>query len=546
MDQQNDRGTNLRNGRLNRRLYIQSLTGIGIASIIGADAVGAGSADSTRRVQADDPAPDPEDYPDILADMDGTGTEEDPYIVTDVVELQAMDGDLDAHFELGTDIDASQTEQWNIVESTTAAFFRDREQYPLGYAPIVEDSETVEFIRSEEELDPSEYTIDYESGTFALTDELPEDEFVRIDYLPDGERTAGFDPVGSSSDPFTGRLNGAGHEIQDLCINRQNSNSVALIDGTNDSAVVENLALENAKVRANSQGAGIVGISEGVILEQVRFDGSVEAALGSASGIVADFRGGEIHEAVSLGTISGEEAGGIVGQLPTVQANVDQVLIEKSYSISNISASSLGGGIVGNISAFGDFEGTVTVRDSYAAGVVNGDGLRGGCAGRIRDFTEGTASMEVLDVYWDEENSSQSDGVGNVSGEGININNLTGLQTVAMQGESATQNMPTLDFGETWAVVTDPADYPILQWQVEGPPPIIGDDPPQDLDGDGLYEDLNGDGEFTIGDVQVFFQNRNSDVVQDNAEFFNFAGNDPPDVSIGDVQALFQLFQDQG
>jgi PKD repeat protein len=81
---------------------------------------------------------------------------------------------------------------------------------------------------------------------------------------------------------------------------------------------------------------------------------------------------------------------------------------------------------------------------------------------------------------------------------------------------------------------------------VEGPPPIIGDDPPQDLDGDGLYEDLNGDGEFTIGDVQVFFQNRNSDVVQDNAEFFNFAGNDPPDVSIGDVQALFQLFQDQG
>jgi hypothetical protein len=69
--------------------------------------------------------------------------------------------------------------------------------------------------------------------------------------------------------------------------------------------------------------------------------------------------------------------------------------------------------------------------------------------------------------------------------------------------------------------------------------PIGGDNPPKDLDDDGLYEDINGDGEFTIGDVQVFFQNRNSDVVQDNAEFFNFNGSDPDEVTIGDVQGLF-------
>jgi len=81
----------------------------------------------------------------------------------------------------------------------------------------------------------------------------------------------------------------------------------------------------------------------------------------------------------------------------------------------------------------------------------------------------------------------------------------------------------------------------------EGPPALPGqDDPPQDLNGDGLYEDVNGDGEFTIADVQLFFQNRGSDVVQNNAEYFNFADNDPPDVTVGDVQALFQLFQEQG
>ena len=79
----------------------------------------------------------------------------------------------------------------------------------------------------------------------------------------------------------------------------------------------------------------------------------------------------------------------------------------------------------------------------------------------------------------------------------------------------------------------------------EGPPALPGqENPPQDLDGDGLYEDIDGDGEFTISDVQVFFQNRDSDVVQNNPTAFNFDGSDPADVTIGDVQALFQLFAD--
>ena len=77
----------------------------------------------------------------------------------------------------------------------------------------------------------------------------------------------------------------------------------------------------------------------------------------------------------------------------------------------------------------------------------------------------------------------------------------------------------------------------------DGPPPIAGGTPPTDPDGDELYEDIDGDGELTIGDVQLFFQNRNSAVVQDNAEFFNFSGNNAAKVTIADVQALFQEFR---
>ena len=70
---------------------------------------------------------------------------------------------------------------------------------------------------------------------------------------------------------------------------------------------------------------------------------------------------------------------------------------------------------------------------------------------------------------------------------------------------------------------------------------MVEDTAPQSLAGDGLYRDIDGDGDgqFTIGDVQLFFEHRDADVVQDNAEFFNFDGGESPGVSIVDVQALF-------
>jgi len=76
----------------------------------------------------------------------------------------------------------------------------------------------------------------------------------------------------------------------------------------------------------------------------------------------------------------------------------------------------------------------------------------------------------------------------------------------------------------------------------EGPPPVVGNQPPRDLNGDGLYRDVNGDGNVTIADLQVFFQHREDPVVTDNARFFNFDEVEPPAVSVRDVQALFDGF----
>ena len=45
--------------------------------------------------------------------MTGSGTAEDPYIIQNVTDLQNIDNDLTAYYELGGNIDASATSGWN-------------------------------------------------------------------------------------------------------------------------------------------------------------------------------------------------------------------------------------------------------------------------------------------------------------------------------------------------------------------------------------------------------------------------------------------------
>lgn len=61
--------------------------------------------------------------------------------------------------------------------------------------------------------------------------------------------------------------------------------------------------------------------------------------------------------------------------------------------------------------------------------------------------------------------------------------------------------------------------------------------------GDGLLDDVTGSGELTIADVQAFFTAMDRPVVQSNAERFDFAGFDDSQVTIFDVQALFNRMQ---
>lgn len=76
-----------------------------------------------------------------------------------------------------------------------------------------------------------------------------------------------------------------------------------------------------------------------------------------------------------------------------------------------------------------------------------------------------------------------------------------------------------------------------------GPPSLPGiDAQPTDIDGDGLFENVDGSEEFSIVDVQTFFDNMNSETVQRYPEFFDY--NEDEEIDIFDVQALFNRLKE--
>jgi hypothetical protein len=98
--------------------------------------------------------------------------------------------------------------------------------------------------------------------------------------------------------------------------------------------------------------------------------------------------------------------------------------------------------------------------------------------------------------------------------------------------EVADRNSLQYDIGTTTGSAVEISDGVVLE-------PIVGDEPPENPDGDDLYEDINGDGELDIFDIQALWNNRDSAVVTENIEKFDFDKDGGENIDIFDVQALF-------
>jgi hypothetical protein len=368
------------------------LSGVAVGSVAGLD-----HATTASQVDVD------------ASDLQGSGTEDDPYRVTDASELQAMEDDLDAHYELTADIDASGTAERN-----------------------------------------------------------------------DG---SGFDPVGSTSSdtrtPFKGTLDGNGHTITGLTIDRPGRDDVGLI-GVNEGSI-RDVSLMGLSVTGGSSVGGLVGTNLGTV-EGVAVSGKIRGS-DTVGGLVG-INGvpGAVRNATASGNVTGERSvGGLAG---AINGNVTAVAASGNVSgendVGGLVGASFGGTVAtarasGNVTGESGVGGLVGLNSAgsssngivrNAAGSGNVSGVRGvgglvgvsdggavqdafvtGCVTSVRGggvvgaYLGDGERNSTTDAYWDTQATGQSTSAGSA----------TGLSTAQMTGDAARANMDGLDFESTWA-----------------------------------------------------------------------------------------------
>lgn len=261
----------------------------------------------------------------------------------------------------------------------------------------------------------------------------------------------GFIPIKS----FSGMMNGLGHTISGLTINRSTTSNVGLFGVINSGSEVENLNLSNAVIHGNDFVGALAGKNSGTIY-QVNVQANVTGA-DNTGGLVGLNYGysGYIAKASSTGDVSGHDyVGGLVGSnqgdyyeyatidrsyaTGNVQGNSHigglvgmnyavggEAYIEDSYATGNVSGASIVGGLVGSNQAYTiyDYEdfyysGSAYIYDSYSTGKVAGS-ARGGLVGK--QIEDSDSSAFVADSYW---NKDTAQTVGSAAGSALTNNTI--------------------------------------------------------------------------------------------------------------------------
>lgn len=406
----------------------------------------------------------------------GEGTEEDPYQISNLNQLQNINNELDAYYELVDDIDGSDSHDWTETEfqqeKGSWAGSSAGSQFELIHTPI----DTVEAEDTDDGSSISVTVIDAEEGIVEI-DEESEAE-VLFDYTTSEPVKVGFKPIGygSDTDDFTGTLDGQGHTISNLYVGHitDEFGGTALI-GRSQDAIIQNIHIEDIEVDGVGWSGGLVGRFEYTFDDYAEISGvSVQGEINSvdydaydneAVGLLVGATSGNLNDGEALinevsveGKVEAdEEVGLLIGHLRRY------ITVENTYAQGEIVGEDSVGGLVGRVS-----DDRSEVRDSYSASEVQGIGSD---VGALIGANEGTAN----NLYWDSDITAQGDGIGDDSGTSQNI---LGLSTSDMTGNDAKSNMGELDFEFIWTV--QEGEYPQLQTLLP-PVPVADFDFPTDL-----------------------------------------------------------------
>lgn len=230
---------------------------------------------------------------------------------------------------------------------------------------------------------------------FALTADIqlnPADIF-ETDGVPDTEWT----PAGTKNNPFRGSFDGANFHIIGLYCVDEAMNSCAALFGYASGAEIKNVALsDGALVCNNGDAAGIAAFADGCIIE--RCTAYITISGKEAGGICASFGSGRIFACINRGSVNGTDAGGIVGSLaPDKDTSAVIVGCVNDGKINGSSSGGIvGNGISGHGSAVprhcmnrGEISGASGDTFAAAGGIVGSAWCEGSAITVFRCFNSG-------------------------------------------------------------------------------------------------------------------------------------------------------------
>ena len=152
----------------------------------------------------------------------------------------------------------------------------------------------------------------------------------------------GWTPIGTSVNPFGSEIDGGGHRITGLYINRS-ADFQGLFGCVANSGVVRNVGVENADITSKNYVGGVAGYANGMV-ENCYSAGTVSGVF-SVGGVAGHVYQGTVQNCYGAGDVSGDtNVGGVVGM-----ATYETTLVN-CYSIGDISGSENVGGVVGQVS----------------------------------------------------------------------------------------------------------------------------------------------------------------------------------------------------
>lgn len=223
------------------------------------------------------------------------------------------------------------------------------------------------------------------------------------EWINDNNPSQGWQPIGTSSTPFKGVLDGDGHTISGCVINRSTTEYVGFFADLYR-ATIKNITI-NGNVSGSSYSGGISGKCEySSKLTNVTFNGVVTGAY-YVGGLVGDtYDDCSFDKCSYYGNLKGEECiGGIVGGN---KSNSTGTTFVSCFTYGTISGTKYIGGIEGNAYS-------CTISESGAImNILSTDGYTGGIVGNIRDSGNMAHCFNIGDIH------SEGDYVGGIIGKG--------------------------------------------------------------------------------------------------------------------------------